>query len=124
MTNSLWMSITKTAYEMANMRGQEKMKQRFAKEIAESVISNFPSAPHLYALEQLMGPQMNPDLWRDVLTTIDELLEAKNDGGTLATDRDGQEGESIDSRQKLGSEDGQDTWGQGSPDSVDELEPR
>lgn len=56
-------------------------ERRFVKEIAESVISNFPSAPHLYALEQLTSVgNLQPDLWRDVLAKIDELLEAKNGG--------------------------------------------
>jgi hypothetical protein len=49
-------------------------ERRFVKEIAESVISNFPSAPHLYALEQLMSVgNLHPDLWRQVLVRIDEI---------------------------------------------------
>ena len=49
-------------------------ERRFVKEIAESVISNFPSAPHLYALEQLTSVgNLQPDLWRDVLAKIDEI---------------------------------------------------
>lgn len=121
--NKLWIHITTSAYMMAEQRGLTMQKRRFAKEIAESVISNFPSAPHLYALEQLMGANVNSDLWRDVLSIIDELLEAKN-GGTMASDRDGREGESDDSQSKLGSEDGENAWRPSTPHSVDESAPR
>jgi len=49
-------------------------ERRYVKEIAKSVISNFPSAPHLYALEQLTSVgNLQPDLWREVLVKIDEL---------------------------------------------------
>ena len=55
-------------------------ERRFVKEIAESVISNFPSAPHLYALEQLTSVgNLQPDLWREVLVKIDELQGEKHE---------------------------------------------
>ena len=121
--DTLWYQITSTAYTLAYTRGQTKQMKRFAKEIAESVISNFPSAPHMYALEQLMTDgALQAELWRDVLTIIDEL-GAKN-GGTMDTDRDGREGESDDSRPKLGSEDSEDTWRPSALHSVDESAPR
>ena len=90
--DTLWYQITSTAYTLAYTRGQTKNMKRFAREIAESVISNFPSAPHMYALEQLMtdGALQN-ELWRDVLTMIDEL-EAKN-GGRVEGDISRREGE-------------------------------
>jgi len=53
-------------------------ERRYVKEIAKSVISNFPSAPHLYALEQLTSEgNLQPDLWREVLVKIDELQGEK-----------------------------------------------
>ena len=74
-----WLSITTTAYAVAKTKGQTMSERRFVKEIAESVISNFPSAPHLYALEQLTSVgNLQPDLWRDVLAKIDELQGEKN----------------------------------------------
>jgi len=54
-------------------------ERRYVKEIAKSVISNFPSAPHLYALEQLTSVgNLQPELWREVLVKIDELQGEKN----------------------------------------------
>ena len=75
MTIDTWrLSITATAYAVAKMKGQTMNERRYVKEIAKSVISNFPSAPHLYALEQLMSVgNLQPDLWREVLVKIDEL---------------------------------------------------
>ena len=73
-----WLSITATAYAVAKTKGQSKLQYRYVDEVARSVISNFPSAPHLYALEQLMSVgNLHPDLWRQVLAKIDEL-EAQN----------------------------------------------
>jgi hypothetical protein len=55
-------------------------ERRYVKEIAKSVISNFPSAPHLYALEQLTSVgNLQPDLWREVLVKIDELQGEKHE---------------------------------------------
>ena len=74
-----WLSLTTTAYAVAKTKGQTMNERRYVKEIAESVISNFPSAPHLYALEQLMSiGNLQPDLWREVLVKIDELQGEKN----------------------------------------------
>jgi hypothetical protein len=73
-----WLSITKTAYAVAKTKGQTMNERRYVKEIAKSVISNFPSAPHLYALEQLTSEgNLQPDLWREVLVKIDELQGEK-----------------------------------------------
>jgi len=66
--------MTATAYAVAKTKGQTMNERRYVKEIAKSVISNFPSAPHLYALEQLtIVGNLQPDLWREVLVKIDEL---------------------------------------------------
>ena len=75
-----WLSITTTAYAVARTKGQTMNERRYVKEIAKSVISNFPSAPHLYALEQLTSVgNLQPDLWRDVLVKIDELQGEKHE---------------------------------------------
>jgi len=75
-----WLSITKTAYAVAKTKGQTMNERRYVKEIAKSVISNFPSAPHLYALEQLTSVgNLQPDLWREVLVKIDELQGEKHE---------------------------------------------
>jgi hypothetical protein len=73
-----WLSITATAYAVAKTKGQSKLQYRYVDEVARSVISNFPSAPHLYALEQLTSVgNLQPDLWREVLVKIDELQGEK-----------------------------------------------
>jgi hypothetical protein len=55
-------------------------ERRYVEEIAKSVISNFPSAPHLYALEQLTSEgNLQPDLWREILVKIDELQGEKHE---------------------------------------------
>ena len=73
-----WLSITKTAYAVAKTKGQTMNERRYVKEIAKSVISNFPSAPHLYALEQVntVG-ELQVDMWRQVLVELDKLQGEK-----------------------------------------------
>jgi len=72
--------MTATAYAVARTKGQTMNERRYVKEIAKSVISNFPSAPHLYALEQLTSEgNLQPDLWREVLVKIDELQGEKHE---------------------------------------------
>lgn len=122
--DTLWYQITSTAYTLAYTRGQTKQMKRFAKEIAESVISNFPSAPHMYALEQLMtdGALQN-ELWRDVLTMIDEL-EAKNGSTEVGGDSTGREDQQEDSRREPSQADGDNPWGQSASSGTDESAPR
>ena len=75
-----WLSITATAYAVAKTKGQTMNERRYVKEIANSIISNFPSAPHLYALEQLTSVgNLHPSLWREVLVKIDELQGEKHE---------------------------------------------
>ena len=75
-----WLSITATAYAVAKTKGQSKLQYRYVDEVARSVISNFPSAPHLYALEQLTSVgNLHPSLWREVLVKIDELQGEKHE---------------------------------------------
>ncbi len=117
-----WVSITATAYAVAKTKGQSKLQYRYVDELARSVISNFPSAPHLYALEQLMSVgNLHPDLWRQVLIKIDEL-EAKN-GGRMEGDISRREGEPHEAQQKLCDADARDTWKPSTPSGADESAP-
>lgn len=117
-----WLSITATAYAVAKTKGQSKLQYRYVDEVARSVISNFPSAPHLYALEQLMSVgNLHPDLWRQVLIKIDEL-EAQN-GGSVDKHNSRREEEQRDPRQDISGTDGGTSWGQGSSSGVDEPAP-
>jgi hypothetical protein len=114
-----WLSITATAYAVAKTKGQSKLQYRYVDEIARSVISNFPSAPHLYALEQLMSVgNLHPDLWRQVLIKIDEL-EAKN-GGRVEGDISRREGEPHEDEQELRDADVSNAWTPSTPSGTDE----
>ena len=76
--------MTATAYAVAKTKGQSKLQHRYVDEIARSVISNFPSAPHMYALEQLMSVgNLHPELWRQVLIKIDEIKGEKDESTEL-----------------------------------------
>jgi hypothetical protein len=79
MTDSLWMSLTISAYELAYLRGQEKMKYRYVDEIAKSLLEHYPNSAHLHALERLntVG-ELQTEMWRQVLTELDKLQGEKN----------------------------------------------
>jgi hypothetical protein len=78
--SNVWMQMTISAYRLADLRGQEKMKYRFVDEIARSLLEHFPNSAHLYALEQIntVG-ELQTEMWRQVLTELDKL-EAQNGG--------------------------------------------
>ena len=71
--------MTATRYSVAKKKGQESMKYRLIKEIAESLLEDHPNSAHLYALEKLntIGIQQ-PDMWREVLIELDKLQGEKN----------------------------------------------
>jgi hypothetical protein len=79
MTDSLWMSLTISAYELAYLRGQEKMKYRYVDEIAKSLLEHYPNSAHLHALERLntVG-ELQTEMWRQVLTELDKLQGENN----------------------------------------------
>lgn len=64
-------------------------RRRFSKELAEELIATKGDFAHFYALEKLEGYVSDPmrELWRDVLTWLDEL--GGNDGGGVDKDRNG-----------------------------------
>ena len=72
--DSLWLQVTATAFAIAHTKGQEKMKYRYVDEIAKSLLENLPNSAHLYALERIntIG-ELQPDMWRQVLTELDKL---------------------------------------------------
>jgi hypothetical protein len=84
MTDSLWMQITKNAYALAELRGQEKMKYRYAGEIARSLLEHYPNSAHLHALERLntVG-ELQTEMWRQVLTELDKLEAQNGIGGRV-----------------------------------------
>ena len=78
--SNLWMQMTINVYRLADLRGQERMKYRYADEIARSLLEHFPTSAHLYALERLntIG-ELQPDLWRQVLDHLDKLQGEKHE---------------------------------------------
>jgi hypothetical protein len=82
MTDSLWLQVTVTAYAVANTKGQERMKYRLAKQIAESLLEEYPNSAHLYALEKV-NTSHTPNMWRDVLIELDKLQGEKNESTEL-----------------------------------------
>lgn len=63
------------ASQQSNYSMVETVKRhRFSKEIAEELIAEHSASAHFYCLEKLEGEHaVNRELWRDVLTWIDEL---------------------------------------------------
>lgn len=66
-------------------------RHRMAKEIAEELLAGKGDKAHFYALEKLTNNTTTPQLWRDVLTWLDEL--GGNDGRGVDKDRTGCEEE-------------------------------
>lgn len=95
------------------------MKYRYVKEIAKDLLANLPNSAHLYALERIntIG-ELQPDMWRQVLTELDRL-EALNGRGV-----DGhiskREGEPHKAQQEPSVADVGKAWKPSAPSSVDE----
>ena len=79
MIDQLWLTVTSTAYMVAEQKGQEKMKYRYVDEIARSLLENLPNSAHLYALERIntVG-ELQTDMWRQVLIELDKLQGENN----------------------------------------------
>jgi hypothetical protein len=78
--SNLWLQMTITAYRLAYLRGQEKMKYRYVDEIARSLLEHFPNSAHLYALEKIHSAgELQTDMWRQVLTELDKLQGEKHE---------------------------------------------
>ena len=77
--NELWLNFTAGAYALAELRGEEKLKYRYADEIARSLLEHFPNSAHLYALEQVntVG-ELQTEMWRQVLVELDKLQGENN----------------------------------------------
>ena len=78
--DSWWLTITANAYAVAKMKGQDKLKYRYADEIARSLLEHYPNSAHLHALERLntVG-ELQTDMWRQVLAELDKLQGEKHE---------------------------------------------
>ena len=64
------LGIKETAYRLTNI---SEKRHRMAKEIAEELLTEKGERAWFYCLEKLAGKTQSPQLWRDVLTHLDEM---------------------------------------------------
>ena len=50
----------------------EKSKHRMSKQIAQELLEDYGDSAYLYCVEKLSNNTQNPQLWRDVLTWLDD----------------------------------------------------
>jgi hypothetical protein len=65
------------AWGMTNMKDE---RHRMSKEIAQELKEKMGNGAYLYCLERLSNNTENPQLWRDVLTWLDEIKEPASAG--------------------------------------------
>lgn len=67
--NEPFVGMKETAYRLTNI---SEKRHRMAKEIAEELLTEKGESAWFYCLEKLAGKTQSPQLWRDVLTYLDE----------------------------------------------------
>jgi hypothetical protein len=67
--NEPFVGMKETAYRLTNI---SEKRHRMAKEIAEELRNEKGEGAWFYCLEKLAGKTQSPQLWRDVLTYLDE----------------------------------------------------
>ena len=84
--------LTRSEAEIWEKHPKEKM--RFSRQVAEELLHRFGAFAHMHALEAMESrdQEHSQKLWRDVLTTLDEIInERKQDDKpelrTAATDK-------------------------------------
>jgi hypothetical protein len=50
----------------------QQSKHRLSKQIAQELLEDYGDGAYLYCLEKLSNNTQNPQLWRDVLTWLDD----------------------------------------------------
>jgi len=68
--SSLYQGFATIAYEMKGVTQQSK--HRLSKQIAQELLEDYGDGAYLYCLEKLSNNTQNPQLWRDVLTWLDD----------------------------------------------------
>ena len=63
------LSLRTLAWGMTNI---EKDRHRMSKEIAQELRDQLGEGAYLYCVEKLSGDTPQPQMWRDVLTWLDE----------------------------------------------------
>jgi len=58
-------------------------KHRMSKEVAQELREEYGNGAYLYCVEKLSNNTVNPQLWRDVLTWLEELNNEPATAGSL-----------------------------------------
>jgi hypothetical protein len=74
--NEPFVGMKETAYRLTNI---SEKRHRMAKEIAEELLTEKGEGAWFYCLEKLAGKTQSPQLWRDVLTYLDEMKGKPNE---------------------------------------------
>jgi hypothetical protein len=73
-------SYAAIAFPMSELK---ESRQRMTKEIAQELIEWYGPMASLHCLEKLIDDASQPQMWRDVMSWIDELQGKKNDNDDL-----------------------------------------
>ena len=86
--NEPFVGMKETAYRLTNI---SEKRHRMAKEIAEELLTEKGEDAWFYCLEKLAGKTQSPQLWRDVLTYLDEMGGQDERVGSTDNTRQGDE---------------------------------
>ena len=79
--SSLYQVSAEVAYETKGVTQQSR--HRLSKEVAQELIEEYGDGAYLYCVEKLSNYTKNPQLWRDVLTWLEELNNEPASAGSL-----------------------------------------
>lgn len=74
--NEPFVGMKETAYRLTNI---SEKRHRMAKELAEELLAEKGDDAWFYCVEKLAGKTQSPQLWRDVLTYLDEMKGKPNE---------------------------------------------
>jgi len=61
----------------------QQSRHRLSKEVAQELREEYGNGAYLYCVEKLSNNTVNPQLWRDVLTWLEELNNEPASAGSL-----------------------------------------
>jgi len=79
--SSLYEGFAEVAYETKGVTQQSR--HRLSKEVAQELREEYGNRAYLYCVEKLSNNTVNPQLWRDVLTWLEELNNEPASAGSL-----------------------------------------
>jgi hypothetical protein len=81
-TDEAWVWTTSdlhTTIAEMNYAHDKDDRHRLSKEIAEELLKDHGVRAYMFCVEKLTGGTQQPQLWRDVLSYLDELTAEKRD---------------------------------------------